>query len=208
MSGALLETARETGATVVSVGLLGLKSPAAIGPMWQLSRFMRRERIDIVHNYLLRANVVGTLAARAARVPLVLTSKRGCHERSGLELASAKLSNRLADCVTTNANAVREFVHEWRLDGKRLFVLAEGRLVNLAAAEGHPASVMDMSFANQALAAEYVVQQAGRLARDVHRVPGDLDREIARLKLQAMGVAIDTLTPEQQKYLESWDLGT
>ena len=103
---------------------------------------------------------------------------------------------------------VREFVQEWRLDGKRLFVLAEGRLVNLAAAEGHPASVMDMSFANQAFAAEFVVQQAGRLARDVHRVPHDLDREIARLKLQAMGVAIDDLTPDQQKYLESWDLGT
>jgi adenosylhomocysteinase len=110
--------------------------------------------------------------------------------------------------VAEGPTPVREFVHEWRLDGKRLYVLAEGRLVNLAAAEGHPASVMDMSFANQALAAEYVVQQAGRLARDVHRVPGDLDREIARLKLQAMGVAIDTLTPEQQKYLESWDLGT
>jgi L-malate glycosyltransferase len=110
--GALLETAKETGVTVVSVGLRGLKSPAAIGPMLQLSRFMRGERIDIVHNYLLRANLVGTLAARAARVPLVLTSKRGCHERSGLELASARLSNRLADCVTTNANAVREFVHD------------------------------------------------------------------------------------------------
>ena len=75
---------------------------------------MRRERIDIVHNYLLRANLVGTLAARAARVPLVLTSKRGCHERRGLELAGARLSNRLADCVTTNAQAVRDFVHDAR----------------------------------------------------------------------------------------------
>jgi adenosylhomocysteinase len=103
---------------------------------------------------------------------------------------------------------VREFVEEWRLDGKRLYVLADGRLVNLAAAEGHPASVMDMSFANQALAAEYVVQHAARLGRDVHRIPRELDREIARLKLQAMGVAIDALTPEQRKYLASWDLGT
>jgi adenosylhomocysteinase len=103
---------------------------------------------------------------------------------------------------------VREFVEEWRLDGKRLYVLADGRLVNLAAAEGHPASVMDMSFANQALAAEYVVKQAARLGRDVHRIPRELDREIARLKLQAMGVAIDALTPEQRKYLASWDLGT
>ncbi|HEX9610963.1 MAG TPA: adenosylhomocysteinase [Gemmatimonadales bacterium] len=103
---------------------------------------------------------------------------------------------------------VRELVDEWRLDSKRLYVLADGRLVNLAAAEGHPASVMDMSFANQALAAEYVVKEAGRLARDVHRIPRDLDREIARLKLQAMGVGVDRLTPEQQKYLASWDLGT
>jgi adenosylhomocysteinase len=104
--------------------------------------------------------------------------------------------------------AVREFVDEWRLDGKKLFVLADGRLINLAAAEGHPASVMDMSFANQALAAEYVVQEGKTLSRDVHRIPEALDKEIARLKLKAMGVAIDTLTPAQRKYLASWDLGT
>ncbi|HYK82708.1 MAG TPA: adenosylhomocysteinase [Gemmatimonadales bacterium] len=103
---------------------------------------------------------------------------------------------------------VRAFVDEWRLDGKRLFVLADGRLINLAAAEGHPASVMDMSFANQALAAELVVQRAQQLAKDVHRLPRELDAEIARLKLTAMGVAIDTLTPEQQRYLASWDMGT
>jgi adenosylhomocysteinase len=103
---------------------------------------------------------------------------------------------------------VRDFVDEWRLDGKRVFVLAEGRLVNLAAAEGHPASVMDMSFANQALAAEHVVQQATGLARDVHRIPAAIDEEIARLKLAAMGVQIDTLTPAQQRYLASWDQGT
>ena len=110
--GALLETARATGATVVSGGLGGLKSPTALAALARLARFMRRERFDIVHNYLLRANVVGTLAARAARVPVVLTSKRGCHQRRGLQLAGARLSNRLADCVTTNANAVRAFVHD------------------------------------------------------------------------------------------------
>ncbi|HYT82652.1 MAG TPA: adenosylhomocysteinase [Gemmatimonadales bacterium] len=103
---------------------------------------------------------------------------------------------------------VREFVDEWRLDGKRIFVLADGRLINLAAAEGHPASVMDMSFANQARAAEFVVRKAKTLARDVHRLPREVDAEIARLKLAAMGVAIDTLTPQQQKYLASWELGT
>src|SRR5207249_1277212 len=102
----------------------------------------------------------------------------------------------------------RDFVDGWRLDGKQLYVLADGRLVNLAAAEGHPASVMDMSFANQALAAEYVARHGRELGRAVHRIPRELDQEIARLKLQAMGVGIDALTPEQQKYLASWDLGT
>ena len=104
--------------------------------------------------------------------------------------------------------ALREFVEEFRLGDKRLYVLADGRLVNLAAAEGHPASVMDMSFANQALAAEFVIRHARTLSKDVHRIPRELDQDIARLKLQAMGVAIDTLTAEQQKYLASWDMGT
>src|SRR5260370_34246441 len=103
---------------------------------------------------------------------------------------------------------VREFVEEFRIGGKRVFVLGDGRLINLAAAEGHPASVMDMSFANQALAAEFVVDNAKKLTKDVHRIPVELDQEIARLKLQAMGVTIDTLTPAQRKYLASWDMGT
>ena len=103
---------------------------------------------------------------------------------------------------------LRTFVDEWVLNGKRIVILGEGRLINLAAAEGHPASVMDMSFANQALGSEYLVKHGRALSRDVHSVPAELDREIARLKLAAMGVAIDTLTPEQQKYLSSWDLGT
>jgi adenosylhomocysteinase len=102
----------------------------------------------------------------------------------------------------------RPFVDEWLLDGKRVFVLAEGRLINLAAAEGHPASVMDMSFANQALGAEYLVTHAAELSKDVHRVPAEIDREIARLKLAGMGLAIDQLTAEQRRYLASWDLGT
>jgi adenosylhomocysteinase len=102
----------------------------------------------------------------------------------------------------------REFVDEYQFGGKRLYVLADGRLINLAAAEGHPASVMDMSFANQALAAEHVVKDAKQLSRDVHRMPSELDREIARLKLESMGASVDTLTPAQQKYLASWDMGT
>ena len=93
-------------------------------------------------------------------------------------------------------------------DGRRLFLLADGRLVNLAAAEGHPAQVMDMSFANQALSAEYVVQNATSLEKKVYVVPEEIDNEIARLKLATMGVEIDRLTEEQAKYLASWDEGT
>jgi adenosylhomocysteinase len=103
---------------------------------------------------------------------------------------------------------VRPFVEEYVVNGRRVFILGEGRLINLAAAEGHPASVMDMSFANQSLGAEYLVKHAATLSRDVHRVPEAIDREIARLKLAAGGVAIDTLTAEQTKYLASWDMGT
>jgi adenosylhomocysteinase len=93
-------------------------------------------------------------------------------------------------------------------DGRRLFLLAEGRLVNLAAAEGHPASVMDMSFANQALSAEWAVKNHADLEAKVYVVPADLDNEVARLKLASMGVEIDSLTAEQEKYLASWDEGT
>jgi adenosylhomocysteinase len=104
---------------------------------------------------------------------------------------------------------VRPFVDEYTLpDGRRIFLLAEGRLVNLAAAEGHPSAVMDMSFANQALCAEYMRQHADELECTVYAVPEEIDREIARIKLQAMGVQIDALTPEQQKYLTSWEEGT
>ncbi len=103
----------------------------------------------------------------------------------------------------------RPSVQGYRLkNGKTVYLLAEGRLVNLAAAEGHPAAVMDMSFANQAFAAEYLVRSAGTLQPRVYRLPYELDREIARLKLAAMGLAIDTLTPEQASYLESWREGT
>jgi adenosylhomocysteinase len=106
------------------------------------------------------------------------------------------------------ARTVRPFVEEFIVNGRRIFILGEGRLINLAAAEGHPASVMDMSFANQSLGAEYLVKNAASLSRDVHRVPEAIDREIARLKLAAGGVSIDTLTAEQTKYLASWDMGT
>ena len=104
---------------------------------------------------------------------------------------------------------IREFVEEFRMkDGRRIYVLGEGRLVNLAAAEGHPSSVMDMSFANQALCAEHMIKHASSLEKKVYGVPREIDREIARLKLASMKVKIDTLTPEQEKYLNSWEMGT
>ncbi len=104
---------------------------------------------------------------------------------------------------------VREFVDQYTLKtGQRINLLGEGRLINLAAAEGHPASVMDMSFANQALSAMYMAQNARSLKPNVYTVPEEIDKEVARLKLAAMGVAIDTLTPEQEKYLTSWEEGT
>ncbi|MEA3297848.1 MAG: adenosylhomocysteinase [candidate division Zixibacteria bacterium] len=105
-------------------------------------------------------------------------------------------------------HVVRPNVEEYLLDGKRIFVLAEGRLVNLSAAEGHPAMVMDMSFANQALAAEYIVKKHSKLERKVYVVPEKIDVAIATLKLRSMGLKIDRLTPEQKKYLASWEIGT
>ncbi len=111
--------------------------------------------------------------------------------------------------AATETREIREFVTEHRMpSGKRVIVLGEGRLINLAAAEGHPSSVMDMSFANQALCAEYVVKNHDSLTPQVYGVPEDIDREIARLKLEAMGTKIDTLTEKQEVYLSSWDQGT
>jgi len=111
--------------------------------------------------------------------------------------------------MATARRMVREFVEEFTLpDGRRIYLLGEGRLINLAAAEGHPAAVMDMSFANQALCAEYMAQHASELKKAVYGVPKPIDEEIARLKLESMGIAIDTLTEEQVRYLASWNLGT
>jgi adenosylhomocysteinase len=115
----------------------------------------------------------------------------------------------LAKLATTFNKQVREFVDEYVLsDGRRLYVLGEGRLINLAAAHGHPASVMDMSFAAQALATEWSVSQKGQLQPRVYNVPKAVDQWVAALKLQTMGIAIDTLTDEQRKYLDSWEMGT
>ena len=111
--------------------------------------------------------------------------------------------------MTKNRRVIRDFVEEYTLkNNRRIYLLGEGRLINLAAAEGHPSAVMDMSFANQALCAEYIAKNYKRLEKKVYSVPEDIDRKIAFLKLKAMGIRIDTLTAEQKKYLESWELGT
>ncbi|MDD5259369.1 MAG: adenosylhomocysteinase [bacterium] len=111
--------------------------------------------------------------------------------------------------ISRKRRMIREFTEEYTLSsGKRIYLLGEGRLINLAAAEGHPASVMDMSFANQALSAEYLVRNAAKLEKQVYSVPKDIDENIAALKLKSMGITIDKLTLEQVKYLASWEMGT
>jgi adenosylhomocysteinase len=111
--------------------------------------------------------------------------------------------------LSKGKRVIRDFVEEFTLkDGRRIYLLGEGRLINLAAAEGHPASVMDMSFANQALSAEYMAKNYKRLKNQVYSVPEDIDKNIARLKLKSLGIKIDTLTAEQKKYLASWEMGT
>ncbi len=164
------------------------------------------------------------MAAAAPRADLVLTATgnrdvvREEHFRAmkdGAIVANAGHFDveidvrRLREMADGEPRRLRALTDEYVVDGRRVIVLGEGRLINLAAAEGHPASVMDMSFANQALAAEYALTEEGRsLARDVHRVPAEIDREIARLKLAAMGVEIDALTAAQSRYLGSWHEGT
>ncbi len=113
------------------------------------------------------------------------------------------------ESLARSKRRIRPFVDEYTLDDRRhLYLLGEGRLINLAAAEGHPASVMDMSFANQALCLEYIVKNRGKLAPKVYSVPEEIDKQVARLKLDTMGIKIDALTPEQKKYLASWKEGT
>jgi len=161
-------------------------------------------------------------AARIGDIFVTVTGDKGVIRREHMEVMKdgAVMANSghfdveidkvaLAELGTGGVRRIREFVDEYKLaDGRKLHLLGEGRLVNLAAAEGHPAAVMDMSFANQALAVEWVVKHHGDLTPAVYPVPPDIDAEVARLKLQAMGVDIDVLTAEQEEYLHSWNQGT
>jgi adenosylhomocysteinase len=111
--------------------------------------------------------------------------------------------------MSVSKRSIRPMVEEYiTKDGRRITLLGEGRLINLASAEGHPSSVMDMSFANQALASEFLVKNGKGLTKQVYKLPADVDNEIARLKLESMGIRIDTLTAEQKHYLASWEMGT
>jgi len=160
-------------------------------------------------------------ASRIGEVFVTVTGDKGVIRREHVELMKdgavvansghfdVEIDKPALEELAASKRRIREFVDEYRMpDGRRIHLLAEGRLVNLAAAEGHPAAVMDMSFANQALAAEWVTQQAGKLTPVVYDVPKEIDAEVARLKLHAMGIEIDTLTAEQEEYLHSWEQGT
>ncbi|HEY3050983.1 MAG TPA: adenosylhomocysteinase [Gaiellaceae bacterium] len=161
-----------------------------------------------------RAAEVGDLFVTATGDKSVITREHMLRMKDGAVLANTGHFNVEIEIPALRSLAVetrtmRQFVDEFRLeDGRRLYLIADGRLVNLSAAEGHPAQVMDMSFANQALSAEFVVANAASLERRVYSVPEEIDKEIARLKLETMGVTIDRLTEEQAKYLASWDEGT
>lgn len=160
-------------------------------------------------------------AARIGKVFVTLTGNKHAIRKEHFELMrdgaivansghfNVEIDIPALETLSKEKRQIRDFVDEYRLkDGRRIYLLAEGRLINLAAAEGHPASVMDMSFANQALSVEYLVKHHGELKNQVYVVPRDIDREIARLKLASMGVRIDELTPEQEAYLTSWAEGT
>ncbi len=160
-------------------------------------------------------------AAKIGDFFVTLTGDRDVIDRSHLEamkdgaiMANSghfdnEINLKALDSMSESKRSVRQHVEEYRLqDGRKLHVLGEGRLVNLAAAEGHPASVMDMSFANQALAAEWIALNHSKLENQVYELPDEVDQEIAKLKLHAMGIQIDYLTEAQQKYLTSWQEGT
>jgi adenosylhomocysteinase len=161
-----------------------------------------------------RAAEVGDIFVTATGDKSVITGEHVTRMKDGAVLANTGHFNVEIEipalrALATGTRTMRQFVDEFTLeDGRRIYLIADGRLVNLAAAEGHPAQVMDMSFANQALSAEYLVANAASLERRVYPVPEETDQEIARLKLATMGIEIDKLTEEQANYLASWDEGT
>jgi adenosylhomocysteinase len=193
--------ARGHGALVIVTEVDSLRALEALMDGYRVMPLAEAARIsDFIVTATGDKNVVGAAQLAAAKDGCVLANAG--HFNVEIDLAAL-------EALTVRRHQPREHVEEFTLrDGRTLRLLAQGRLVNLAAAEGHPSSVMDMSFANQALCAEYFATHRGKLENRVHEVPLEIDREVARRKLAAMGVAIDELTPEQRAYLASWREGT
>ena len=173
------------------------------------------------HTIVTEVNPIRALEAAIGDIFITLTGGMKAVGRSHLEAMkdgaviansghfNVEIDIEALEEMAEGKRAAREFVDEYLIeDGRRLYLLGEGRLINLAAAEGHPSAVMDMSFANQALTVEYLATRAHTLEPKVYPVPRDIDDEVGRLKLESMGIAIDSLTEEQQRYLDSWDIGT
>jgi len=163
---------------------------------------------------LLEASMIGDIFITVTGDLNVIDAKHMKVMKDGAIVANsghfnAEININALESMSTKKKQIRDFVEQYTMsDGRKIILLGEGRLINLAAAEGHPASVMDMSFANQALCSEYIVKKGKSLKPKVYPVPETIDREIGRLKLRAMGIKIDTLTKEQKKYLASWEAGT
>ncbi len=163
---------------------------------------------------LLEACQVGSIFITSTGDMNVIDKVHFLHMKDGAIVANSghfnvEINIPALESLAKSKRRIRPYVDEYTLDdGRRIYLLGEGRLINLAAAEGHPASVMDMSFANQALCLEYLARMKGKLKPDVYSVPEEIDKEIGRLKLASMNITIDSLTKEQQKYLQSWEAGT
>jgi adenosylhomocysteinase len=193
--------ARGLGAHVIVIEVQPVRALEAVMDGYQVMSLAEAARVgDIFITVTGDKNVIDKKHLRVMKDGAILANSG--HFNSEINIPAL-------ESLAERKRTVRSFVEEYRLkDGRSLYLLGEGRLINLAAAEGHPASVMDMSFANQALCMEYLVKHRGKLEIKVHQVPEEIDSEVARLKLKAMGIAIDKLTREQRKYLASWEEGT
>jgi len=193
--------ARGLGARVIVTEVQPIPALEAVMDGYQVMTLMEAARLgDIFITISGNINVIDRAHLEAMRDGAILANSG----HFNVEINAPALEG-----LATARRQLRPLVEEYTLaDGRRLYLLAEGRLINLAAAEGHPASVMDMSFANQALCLEYMVKTKESLSPEVHAVPQEIDSEVGRLKLLAMGITIDSLTEEQRQYLESWEQGT
>ena len=163
---------------------------------------------------LAQASEIGDIFVTVTGDINVISEEHFLKMKDGAILANAghfnvEINIKRLESISKDKRRIREFVDEYTLkSGRKIYVLGEGRLINLAAAEGHPAMVMDMSFANQALSVEYLLSGTAKLEKKVYPVPAEIDNEIARLKLKSMNISIDQLTKEQKEYLSSWEAGT